>query len=49
MTNDNNKSFHEGCFPGVLKLAKVIPIHKEMRQQTLLTIGQSALISVSIN
>ena len=23
-----NKSFQEGCFPGVLKLAKVIPTHK---------------------
>ena len=23
-----NKSFQEGCFPGVLKLAKVVPIHK---------------------
>ena len=52
-----NKSFQEGCFPGVLKLAKVVPIHKgdektdptNYRQISLLSVFDKLIEKVMLN
>ena len=52
-----NKSFQEGCFPEILKIAKVIPVHKgdvttdpgNYRPISLLSVFDKLLEKVMLN